>query len=562
MSYPEGHVIHLDHLSNVKIFEKLATSHLVDARKIDEIKHANEVSDLPIGRKFNVRPMPEEPKADSDSISSIINEGVRKHLESSSSAASSPKHYSERISGQRFDNEERVMAKEDHEDNYYKKDVVSNHGDPFQSPGPQRKFPFSQFTRSPGNSRPTSQVNSRNNSQVNFKIEGSPRETFRETSRETFRNRENSRENSRDNSRENSVARVDPPPLPTTNDEEREFQRIHAFTSKPAPQALTSMRQRFDERERAPTMDGEKRSSYTKLYRSMCMSRDVKGEEGQYAPSKDSQYSQKREIIMKLDELRHMGFNVPKLDHSMPLEDLQAEFTRRTISMDTVANVDQYIDWICKGAAFFEMINNATGPFIPLENYSQNVRAATQTPRFRYALYQLIMRYSGGSGGSSPFKVILLALLMPIIQGLVVKFIQFVSKGKYKATFMNKLFGNGFQNIQKLFSTIKGEKDKSDDIPAGIPGISVPEKPATMDDLRQKHHQQQQKQPPQQQQQQQQTNPFANFPLATPTVATPNVARKRMKLQRPDELMSDLQSNVSSGVILTAAQRESGLHRV
>ena len=51
----EGEIA-LDRASNIKIFEKLATPHMVDTRRIEALKQFNAVSDLPIGRPSRSQP--------------------------------------------------------------------------------------------------------------------------------------------------------------------------------------------------------------------------------------------------------------------------------------------------------------------------------------------------------------------------------------------------------------------------------------------------------------------------------------------------------------------------
>lgn len=242
----------------------------------------------------------------------------------------------------------------------------------------------------------------------------------------------------------------------------------------------------------------------------------------------DPDYAEKRELLIKLDELRTLGFNVPKMDAAMPLEDLQTEITRRTVSMGTVETVDTVVGWMCSAATVLETVNNMAGPFLPMENYAKSVREGTQTPRFKYAMYQLVLRYQGRHAGS-PWRVVLIVLLAPLIQGALIKLIQWVMKGRLNVS--SGMIGTG---LKTLFSFGKKKDDKG--VPPGIPGISpeTPSAPASAPSGG--------------------GNPFASFfktaakAAAAPVAATlpptstlppadgPVTRPKRPRLQRPNEI--------------------------
>lgn len=172
----------------------------------------------------------------------------------------------------------------------------------------------------------------------------------------------------------------------------------------------------------------------------------------QFAPTPPMRVSsEKRELMIRLDEMRQLGFNIPEIDaRTATLEDLQTEVSRRTVGMSTVATVEQYIGWINTGATMLEAFNSHMGPFLPLSNYAAQIERNTKKPRFKYNLYQLVLRYQG-RGGLGPWKEILLVLLLPILNALAVKAIIYFSKGRVPLNpsmvssgvnmGLNKLFG-------------------------------------------------------------------------------------------------------------------------
>ena len=80
--------IALDRLSNLRIFEKVATPHLLDERRLESAKQANQISDLPVSRfqagpHVSVEELPPEPRLPAigqphSEVSSIIQEGLRR----------------------------------------------------------------------------------------------------------------------------------------------------------------------------------------------------------------------------------------------------------------------------------------------------------------------------------------------------------------------------------------------------------------------------------------------------------------------------------------------------
>ena len=288
------------------------------------------------------------------------------------------------------------------------------------------------------------------------------------------------------NDRRSTVTVASIPPLPSP---EAEFERIRRANSQPDP-TLEGMRQQRQEQllrmqgGRAgpasmisgPPPTQEVPSSYMNMYRDLCRNRPAGGSNAnaERAVFRDPDYAEKRELLIKLDEMRTLGFNVPKLDITVPLEDLQTEVQRRTISMGTVETVDMFIGYISTGAQVLETVNNMAGPFVPMENYAQSVREGMQTPRFKYAMYQLVLRYQGRNGGS-PWRVVLMVLIMPLIQGLLVKLVQWLAKGRFNLN--SSMINTG---IKTLFGKLSSS-DPNKGVPNNIPGISpnVPKPTAT-----------------------------------------------------------------------------------
>ena len=206
--------------------------------------------------------------------------------------------------------------------------------------------------------------------------------------------------------------------------------------------------------------------SYVERFRSICRNdlHDAAPSGGGYAPHRDPDYAEKRELISKLDEMRSLGFNIPPLDYRMPIEDLQSELSRRTVSMGTVATVDTAISYICAGASILEQLNNQAGPFLPMEGYAKSVEKGTATPRFKYALYQLVLRHQGRSG-SSPYTIVAMVLLMPLLEAFIIKAIQWLAKGRISGSAIK--FG-----VKGAMGMIP-QPGANKPVPSGIPGVSA-----------------------------------------------------------------------------------------
>jgi hypothetical protein len=583
----------LDRASNVKIFEKLASAHLIDNRRLEEVKQMNHMSDLPIGRNTNIVVEPDTwSQKDDDSIDEIIADGLNIEDDDDAeryreaSPRSQPMTPVEQTR-QKYSSPGRSPGVPS--DNQY---WQRSHG------GPRFGMSVERATPSPSSSaRPSPRESPRESPRASPResprASQSPRESPRASPRPTGRYQRDEPPQQallRDRSPELAAPlRTGPPPLPTNDNNDdgayyakREFERIRQSATE--PDLPFGRLPAFAASATVATQSSQREAGYTTMFRDMCKrrhqymsDRGVVGD-GEYRAGVDPDYAEKRELLIKLDEMRHLGFNIPKLDPSLPIEDLQTELARRTVSMGTVEMVDTVIKWICTGANILEVVNNMTGPFIPMENYAQSVKEGTQTPRFKYALYQLTLRFQGRSGGS-PIRVVIMVLLMPLIQGLLIKLVQWLAKGRMNVS--SNMISTG---VRTLFNQFTGAKDPNAGVPNGIPGIS-PDMPASvsknepelprvpsMGNFRPNPDfanvgvpaaaSTKPEFPPTVN-----VNPFSRMradegakPAPAPSTATPKPSMKRPRLQKPNELLSEVSSvanDIPSGVV-TAGQRANG----
>ena len=536
MSQVSNGEIALDRASNIKIFEKLATPHMVDTHRIEALKQFNAVSDLPIGRAARSRAytVEDDNDRDDDDSEDADAEGNRSERdENSDTGARSPQVHP-------------VVAMLNGGDNDSLAAILRD--------GMRRASPSERSEPSTAPSSPVEEA-------VLAAMRAPSRESRRHSAQSQSR-RHSAQSQSRRHSAQSTRSLPSPPgsnmQAPPMLPEMDEFARIRASTS--AGPSLDSMRQSYQARKTGapppPAATGD--SAYMQTFRNLCQSRRTvlegdSAQSGGYKPHKDPDYSEKRELLVKLDEMRSLGFNVPRFDLCMPLEDLQSELARRTVSQGTVSTVETMIGWICTAASIIETVNSMAGPFLPMENYSQQVKEGTSTPRFKYAMYQLVLRWSGRNSGS-PWRVILLVLLMPLVQGVLIKACQWLAKGRLPI--QPSQISSG---VRSLFNMAKG--NPNDGVPTGIPGISsdmpkpqdapvvpptfggkppvpAPKEPVLSDSI---------------------PNPFAErYPKAkvppqkTPAPASTNepVQRKRRpRLQRPNEVMSDAGSETTGFVV-------------
>lgn len=220
----------------------------------------------------------------------------------------------------------------------------------------------------------------------------------------------------------------------------------------------------------------------------------------------DPDYAEKQELLARIDELKAMGYNMPPMDYSVDVADMQAAISRRVVSMSTISTVDMIIHWIRQAANFAQMVFG----FILPETYAKDVEEGSKTPQFRYAIYQLVVRYQTGKN-SGPWRIILMVLVAPIIQGIITKVAQLFTGGNFKVP------AGIIPGILKKFMP------KPENV---VDGINTPESPT-------KPH------PPQ--------NPFSRPrqqqqrpPEAPPPPKTPPGVKAKKRLKRPSEINSNI----------------------
>lgn len=468
--------IALDNASNIKIFEKLAPPHLINAQRLEDVKDMNHVSDLPVGRHHphvsiqsggaSPPPLPAI-STGGDSIDAILADGMAAHARRTSPPARS--EVSEQLpTAMRMDG--------------------SPHPPP---PSPAR----SQASVASVGIPPLSQVSAPSPPAMampprpDLGVAGPPLPTgFSEVG-------PNPAQAAFENDVRAAMAAGTPPPQglpplgglpgglppppmlqpePPRGAFANEYDRIRANVNQPG-YTVEDMHRRYDQRKAArPAPPPHYAANYAELYHEACRTRQAHmGGGGGYRPSADPDYAEKKELLIKLDELRHMGFSVPTYDMSMPLEDLQSEVHRRTMSQGTISTLNSAIGWINGFAGFVQMVNDAAGPFLPMENYAKNVKEGTSTPRFKYALYQIILRWRGRSG-MNPWTEIITILLIPLIEGIAIKIAQWVLKGRKGLLNAN----TAKAGIQSMFKFMR--PNPTEGVPSGIAGVSAdtPAKPA------------------------------------------------------------------------------------
>lgn len=557
----------LDRQSNVRLFERLANPHMLDDRRLEELKHLSEMR-LRMPRGLTVEDDDVRSRGSSRAPTET-DDDYGKDDDRKDDRNSSP-----RGSG-RSDNSRgsRDSRNSDHRRGSPRGSNSSRGTPPRSSPQVDDEFDFRvEDVRGEERGRPEPRLSARSTGSTSSNRIDRKHHRFQPTNDDFLL----------------PPTRTQPPALPSHVDatEEDEFARLKARVNGRGPTLLTrdyhsrrpnQAEQRFsNERSLTPIQDYNAPSSYNDMFRKVCQMRKRGGvapeSGGEYRPLTDPDYAEKRELLIKLDELRTLGFNVPKMDPAMPLEDLQTEITRRTISMGTVETVDTVVGWICSAATVLETLNNMAGPFLPMENYAQSVREGTQTPRFKYALYQLVLRHQGRHAGS-PWRVVLMVLISPLIQGALIKLVQWLVKGRLNVS--SSMIGTGLKTLLSMGK----KKDPNKGVPSGIPGISpdlpknVPENKAPAAPTS--------------------SNPFASFfkaatkmatpapklpptstvppadgpvvrpPAPTPSTPAPNnnstTPGRRVRLQRPNEINNNMDSASEVGVV-TAEQIEAKLH--
>lgn len=149
----------------------------------------------------------------------------------------------------------------------------------------------------------------------------------------------------------------------------------------------------------------------------------------------DSTYHERRELLGKIDDMRLLGFSMPTVTelNGLSVEDLRSEVRRRTMSNDTNTLVNSACSVICGVAKWLELGNSLAGGVLPLQGYAASVEEATKTPRFRFAIYQVILKM-GGRISAGPFMEIAIVMLFPIVQAVVAKTVVYFSRGRIPLT--------------------------------------------------------------------------------------------------------------------------------
>jgi hypothetical protein len=226
--------------------------------------------------------------------------------------------------------------------------------------------------------------------------------------------------------------------------------------------------------------------SYLDVFRRVSANRGA-GQHGRFASeprpaavAADPSYAERRELLCKIDTLRNMGFAMPTIEElrHASAEDLSSEVRRRTSSVDTMTTVDSIIAMIDSAAKWLQLMNSVIGSPLPLETYAEDVSRETKTPRFKYAIYQLVLRYKGTSS-SGPWREILIVLLLPIIQALVAKVVVFASRGRIPLD--RGMIASGLRNLTNL-ATGRTPRDGGPNDGGGVYYAPPPEFTATTDE--------------------------------------------------------------------------------
>ena len=406
----------LDRASNIGIFQSIATPHMVDSGRIELLRETHELSELPIGR-----PGGEQSTA---SITNIIQSGIEASAKPLTHSASPP--------------------------------ASVDQSQWIASPSPPAQTPQQAAISPPAiQTAPSPPA-------IQTAPSPPPRTQTPQQVQEMLADLR---------SIASSGGGGDHPVVrPGSTDSDGELARLQRRAATSPSISLDQMRANYASRSNQPDTTVEPKTSYTKMFRDLCRSRHISsGVGGTVAPHCDKDYSEKRELLIKLDELRALGYSVPQFTLQMPLEDLQSEYNRRTVSTSTVATVETVAGWLCTAATMIESLNRLAGPLLPMDNYGENVKTQLAQPRAKYALYQIVLRWQGRSG-SSPYRELITILLLPLIQGILVKVVQWLAKGRVPLPATSISSG-----ISSLFSMAKADPNAG--VPSGIPGIS-PDAPA------------------------------------------------------------------------------------
>jgi hypothetical protein len=229
------------------------------------------------------------------------------------------------------------------------------------------------------------------------------------------------------------------------------------------------------EKHHAPNtpMSQEQHHSFVDLFRSISAN---KGASVEFASDPrptprsepvDASFFEREELLAKIADLRMLGFDMPPNDQlrSMTTEDLRSIIRRRTKSNETHTTLNALCDVICAAAKWIQLGNSKLGGLISIPTYAQDVEDASKTPRFRLAIYQLVLKLNG-KFSPGPLMEIGFVLFFPLIQGIILRIISHFSGGRLSAN-PNGLNSTMSMLTKPLSNLVR--RDKNDG--GGIDGI-------------------------------------------------------------------------------------------
>lgn len=168
-------------------------------------------------------------------------------------------------------------------------------------------------------------------------------------------------------------------------------------------------------------------------------------------------YAERRELFIRIDDMKRMGFTFPDIPPNCATEDLRQEIDRREISMSTVDKVDTYIARILKVSQGFHAINKKTGWLQLPDDYHSDMKARVDRPQFRYNIYKIVLKRARKSN-TSPMAYVGWVLAMPILEGLVIKLISVVTGWNSPLIngILRGLFRSGTKQTPKNLPRVEG----------------------------------------------------------------------------------------------------------
>lgn len=176
----------------------------------------------------------------------------------------------------------------------------------------------------------------------------------------------------------------------------------------------------------------------------------------------DPDYYEKKELLLRIETMSSLGFTFPRgLDYTTPVEDLKSEISRKEVAMNTISDVDYVIGWIKTITEGIQGFNKFCGTFLPLSDYSDRVNTRIHTPRFRYAIYLLLLRYKR-RGSGSPWKEVIMVLLLPLIECIVIKVVQYFARDRLPVG--DSIIEGGIRGIVQAGEGLIASKSKIPDV--------------------------------------------------------------------------------------------------